>query len=614
MKKEREYYERALGILHGYVREYAAEYPAQATRLGVANGASDDPHIERLLQGTAFLTGRTEQAIEENDNKMSEAILSVNYRHYLLPFPSTAIVHVDPGLAVHGMSGMNGTIRLPRGTMMRAGADGGASCRFRTVQDVHVSPLVVTEFAFHPIFAPPPACKRPIDVVSSISIGFECMADDPTRIDLDAVRALLAGQPSLCATVRDTLFLHTKAAWIELPGGRWQALDAVPLAAAGFAASDAVLPCPPTSHPAFRLLTEYFVFPERFNFIDIGWRPLAPHFKPECRRLTLHLGLDIRHDAVPARHLATLSRDNLLLNCTPVVNLFPHSACPIELDHTRPDYLLLPEGGPASAYDIYSVDKVSVLRAAARAEGRKQELTEFRPYYSLRHGEQRGKGAYYLVRRDAIRAVTHPGHEMRISLVDRTIDPLDMPNASASIDLTCTNRDLPARLRHGAPAGDLQLEQGSAGWTLRFLNRPTPQYRFSGDIQWRLVSQLALSHTALVQQGVDGLREALALYDLRQSALTQHQIRAIAALERRPARTWFRDEKGRVPVHGIAIRITLDEEAFTGTGLHLFAQVLDHFFGLCVHINSFTQLTIVSLSNGKELIRCKPRHGEIELA
>lgn len=611
MKKEREYYERALGVLHGYAREYAAEYPAQAMRLGMANGASDDPHIERLLQGTAFLTGRIEQAIDENDNKMTEAILSVNYRHYLLPFPSTAIVHVDPGLAVGSMTGVT---KLPRGTMMRAAPEEGAACRFRTVQDVELSPLVVKEVTFHPIFAAPPALKRPIDVVSSISIGLECMAQDPATIDLNALRALIAGEPSLCATVRDALFLHAKAAWVELPGGRWHALDSVPLAAAGFAASDAVLPSPATSHPAFRLLTEYFVFPERFNFIDIPWPPLARHLKPESRRLTLHLGLDIRHDAVAARRLATLSRDNLLLHCTPVVNLFPHSACPIELDHARTDYVLLPEGGPADAYDIYSVDKVSVLAAADEAEGRKQELTEFRPYYSLRHGEQRGKGAYYLVRRDAIRAITHPGHEMRISLVDRAVAPLDMPNASASIDLTCTNRDLPARLRHGAPAGDLQLEQGSAGWTLRFQNRPTPQYRFSNDIQWRLVSQLALSHTALVQQGVEGLREALALYDLRQSALTQHQIRAIAALERRPARHWFRDEKGRVPVQGIEIRITLDEEAFTGIGLHLFAQVLDHFFGLCVHINSFTQLTIVSLSNGKELIRCKPRHGEIELA
>ena len=611
MKKAfREKYERELGILHGYGREYAAEYPAQATRLGMANGASDDPHIERFLQGTAFFTARTDQLLEEHDHKVTEAILSVNYRHYLLPFPSTAIVHVDPGQTIHGMGAVT---KLPRGTMMSATTEDGIPCRFRTVQDVQLAPLAVTGVAFHALFQSPPAVERPLKVTSSISIGIECLAQDPCALDLGALRALIVGEPSLCATLRDALFLHTKAAWVELPGGQWHALDAVPLAAAGFTASEAVLPCEPTAHPAFRLLTEYFVFPERFNFIDIACPPLARHLHPQRRRLTLHLGLDIRHDAPDARRLAALSPANLLLNCTPVVNLFHHSASPFELDHATPDYPLLPEGSPA-ACGIYSVDKVSVLAASPRQEGQQREVAEFRPYYSLRHGEQRGKGQYYLVRRDTLRAVTHPGHEMRISLVDRGLDPLAVPNASVSIDLTCTNRDAPVRLRHGAPGGDLQLEQAPGNWALRLLNRPTPQYRFSSDIQWRLVSQLALSHTALVQQGADGLREALALYDLRQSALTQHQIRAIAALERRPARHWFRDEESSAPVHGIEILLTVDEQAFVGTGLHLFAQVLDHFFGLCVHINSFTQLTIVSLSTGKELMRCKPRHGEIELA
>lgn len=388
MKKRREYFERALGTLQGYAHEFAAEYPAQAMRLGMANGASDDPHIERLLQGTAFLTGRIEQMIEENDNKVTEAILSVNYRQYLLPFPSTAIVHVDPGQAIHGMSDAT---RLPRGAMLNSRSDDGVTCRFRTVQDVHIAPIVITDVAFRSVFHAPQALARPVEVLTAISIGIECLTPHVAGIDLAAVRTLIAGEPSLCATVRDALFLHTKAAYVELPGSQWHALDRVPLAAAGFDAADAVLPCPPTSHPAFRLLTEYFAFPERFNFIDIAWPPLARHIKPECTRLTLHLGLDIRHDAPAARRLAALSPANLLLNCTPVVNLFPHSACPIDLDYAQPDYPLLPEGSPAAAYDIYSVDKVCALHGPAHGAVRKQELTEFRPYYSLRHGEQHGK-------------------------------------------------------------------------------------------------------------------------------------------------------------------------------------------------------------------------------
>jgi type VI secretion system protein ImpG len=43
-------------------------------------------------------------------------------------------------------------------------------------------------------------------------------------------------------------------------------------------------------------------------------------------------------------------------------------------------------------------------------------------------------------------------------------------------------------------------------------------------------------------------------------------------------------------------------------------RVLDVFFGLYVHINSFVQLVVVSRRTGEEIIRCLPRSGESILA
>ncbi len=604
MKKLREYYERELGILHGYAQEFATEYPAQATRLGMADGAGDDPHVERLIQATALSNARVARLIDDNDSKLTEALLTVNFPHYLRPFPSTAIVHVDAG-----QNAAATVTRLPRGTMLTATSPDGVPCKFRTVQDVVLAPLVLSHAKFHPLAELPLSVRRPMDVTSSLSIGIECRAGaDLGTLDLAALRLLIAGEPALCAALRDVLFMLAKTAYLELEDGTWRILDAVPVVPAGFGDDDAVLPWPAAAHPAFRLLAEYSACPDKFNFIDLQWPALARYVSPGCLRLTLHLGLTVPHDSPTARLLATMSATNLLPACTPAVNLFRRSASPIELTHATSDYELMPDASPASAYDVFSVDKVTIASEARRLHA------EFRPYYSVHHGEQHGKGRYYLLRRDAIRAVTHPGREMRIALVDSNLDPLAGNDASVSIDLTCTNRDLPARLRHGAPAGDLQLEQATQGWTLRFLHRPTPQFRFNPEHHWRLVSLLSFGHASLAQQGVDGLREVLALHDLRQSAITQRQIRGIAALAQRRARVWLPDKWHRTPVYGTEIRVTLDEQAFVGTSLHLFAQVLDHLFGLCAHINSFTQLTIVSLAEERELLRCPPRHGNILLA
>jgi len=218
-----------------------------------------------------------------------------------------------------------------------------------------------------------------------------------------------------------------------------------------------------------------------------------------------------------------------------------------------------------------------------------------------------------VVRRDELAALRHPGHATRIALVDLDLDPLDMADASVSIELTCTNRDLPSRLCYDTTGGDLKLEQATDGYPLRFLRRPTPQYRFNAQDHWRLIAHLSLSHCALSADGLHLLQETLTLYDLPQSSVSQRQIAGIVALEQRETSLWLRDDGHSALVRGLAVRVTLDEDAFAGTGIDLFVSVLDHFFGLYVHCQSFTQLTVFSQASGKELIRCHPRNGARKL-
>ena len=66
-------------------------------------------------------------------------------------------------------------------------------------------------------------------------------------------------------------------------------------------------------------------------------------------------------------------------------------------------------------------------------------------------------------------------------------------------------------------------------------------------------------------------------------------------------------------VRGIEIRLTIEENDFVGSGIAGFAQVLDRFFGLYVHANSFTRLVLLSARNGEELVRCDARSGESTL-
>jgi type VI protein secretion system component VasA len=97
-----------------------------------------------------------------------------------------------------------------------------------------------------------------------ISITFESLA---AQLDLGALklplRAHLHGEQSFVAALTDCLFVNVLAAYVEPErNGRWTALRNLPIAQAGFDEDDALIDYPAKSHPAYRLLTEYFAFPQ----------------------------------------------------------------------------------------------------------------------------------------------------------------------------------------------------------------------------------------------------------------------------------------------------------------------------------------------------------------
>ena len=51
-----------------------------------------------------------------------------------------------------------------------------------------------------------------------------------------------------------------------------------------------------------------------------------------------------------------------------------------------------------------------------------------------------------------------------------------------------------------------------------------------------------------------------------------------------------------------------------GTSLHAFVAVLNRFFGLYVHANSFVQLVVLSRRGAEEILRCPPCNGDAILA
>lgn len=600
-----QYYEHELGTLHAHNQAFARRYPAIAGALGIVGGDMGDPHLARMLQAFAMFNARTAKRLADGFGAFSETLLEINFPEYLRPFPACAIARIDNDLAT-----VTELATIPRGTVMHAAEHQGVACKFTTAYDVVVAPLRLSDVRFQSVIAAPPALRLAPDLGAAISITLEATGATSTldALPLALLRLFLDGEPAFCASLRDCLFQHVRCACVEVDGA-WQALEAPPLHPVGFAAEEALMPAMAASHPAYRLLGEWFAFPDKFNFVDLDLAALQRRLPPACRRCTVHLLLaEVQAAGDVARILRPLSARHLVPGCTPVVNLFRQAANPIRLTQASVDHVLLPSVRQVHCYDVHSVDSVQVLGETAQGS----TLDAFHPFYSMRHGEAGGRqGRYWVLRRDEDMALSNPGYDMRIAFVDGAMQPLHDATQTVSIMLTCSNRDLPGRLVCGNAAGDLHHDGVASALPVRLLRKPSAPCRYPAGAasHWRLIAQLSLNHQSLSEQGLPLFKQVLELYNLPGSASAARQIAGIGGLRHRAASTWLHDEAGGCLVFGIDVLLSVDEEAFVGSGLHAFAQVIERFLGLYVHLGSFTRLIVLSQKSGKELLCCLPRNG-----
>lgn len=600
------YYERELAFMRHHSRQFAERYPKLAAQLLLSGEGCDDPHVERMIQSFALLTARVSKKLEDSYPQFTEALLNVLYPHYLRPFPSCSIAHFDHG------GGLTSIAAIPRGTELQSRPIKGAVCKFRTAWSVQLAPVAITDLDFDPIASAPSEIRLPVGCNALLSFSVAKVGQEGGWSKLDKLRVYIDAEPSVASALRDALFLRTLKVYAAAEDGRWRIAQEGLIGEVGFADDEALIDMPATAHGAYRYLTEYFCFPEKFNFFDINL-DCIPGTLREAGTITLHIALgDLRADSDASRLLQTLTTHNLRLGSVPVVNLFPQRGDPIRISNRQVSYPVVADGRRAYAYDVYAIESVRRVRQTAQGES----ITEFRSFFSLHHGETPERaGHYWYAQRDAMLAESSPGYETSLSIVDADFDPVQPKTDVLSLQLTCTNRDLPTLMAVGLPSGDLFLEGGSSVRSIRLLRKPSQPYRFDHrrDGQWRIISHLSLNHLSLTSNGLGALQEMLALYDLPRTAASRRQIEGLIDVTQIAKTVWMPGQPFACFVRGVEVRLKIDESSFAGSGLDVFVRCIDRFLGLYVSLNSFVQLVVVSNRTGEELIRCAPRNGDSTL-
>jgi type VI secretion system protein ImpG len=590
------YYERELTFIRESGAAFAEKYPKIASRLLLEPDRCEDPHTERLLEAFSFLTGRIQKKINDSFPELTESLLQIIYPHYTRPLPSMTTVKFMPRLQNVPPSGH----WIRKGTQIFSPPVKGTKLIFSTTQDVRLLPIEVSNaeitFPRNPGIGALNGIKIELNTAPKLKLG---QIEWP-----DSLRFFLNGQQQQVFKLYELLMNHAVGveivSYTEQHGVRHRKnvlkLSAEHIEPMGFAKDDAILPWPEQSFDGYRLLYEYFAFPEKFLFFDLTGMAQLRQIDGDLFEINIYL-----NHKDTERML--INQDTFCMYATPAVNLFRQIAMPVRVEHKKAEYPIYHDMHNKNTTEVFSIDQVTGITESG------DDTIAYQPFYALSHFEHKEDQApYWHIRRRKSPRKGDDGMDVLLSFTDAGMAVVEPQCSTLTVHTTCTNRDLPARLAPGGFARDFFIEQESPLEGIACLMKPSQARRPKpgSRLQWRLISHLSLNYLSLVSQNGQGLKELLTLYDIHDSAVTRQQIDGIETVEHRHVAM----RVGRAFCRGVEVALLVNEDKFVGSSVYLFASVLERFLAQYVSINSFTRLVVKSIQSNQVIKAWPPRNGE----
>jgi type VI secretion system protein ImpG len=557
------YYEQELTSLRTLAAEFATRNPAIAPLLG--SGVAPDPDVERLLEGVAFLTGLMRQRLDDEFPEFIQELAQLLFPQYLRPLPCMSILQFTP----KGVLG--GTVVVEAGAEVASVAIDGVRTIFRTAFPVSVEPITLRSLRWDGGEVGP----------RSLLAEFSFEGVDANAWDADRLRFYLGDGFSEATRVLLLLMRHVREIRIGTTDGPITVLQPDAIKAPGLHGDLPLLPYPDNAHPAFCQMREYFAFAEKFLFVDLvgikQWR---------SRGDTGRFFVRFVFNDVPS-WAPDVREGTLVLNATPIVNLFSADAHPIKFDHRQAEHRiqLSAQGGKQVAH-IYEVASVSGYQSSREVQ--------YRPFGSF----DSGRDVYHVRIRPSLISEGHD-HYLAIPYTQGGVAS-DDPQ-TLSVRVACTHGKLPEGLR----LGDISESADTSPARLKFRNiRSVTPHRapvIDEGLLWRVLSHLTANHLRL--SGPQQLRNLLSL-QLPEGRGTQmdqtlsRRIESIEQLEVAHARRFVRG----LPVEGSNVGLTCRGDHFVNLGgLFLFGSILDEFFAGTTSLNTFTALSVRDSLSGESL-------------
>lgn len=593
-----DYYFREMNYLREAGSVFAQEFPKIAGRLRLDGSETADPHVERLLEGFAFLSARLQKNIDNVAAETTNALLDVLFPHLNRPLPAMSIAQFQVGQG-NQLPPQEGTFLKPK-TEVYAYAQDADICRFSTVYPLHLMPISLEKIAIVSKGA-----YQFVSVPNTIDFGYgkyqhitsfflELTLSSPefllANLELDHLLFYLNMGSSLWKKQVYRALFTSPAVMYCSRGDERMALPMLPssLQPMGFARDEMALPPAGYETHAYQLLQEFFHFPDKFMFFKVQNLKFLRYLRKGNFLQTHRIKLLVPLQNASSDWERQLEQEDILLNCTPIVNLHEVTTDPISWDRKQTFYHLSPNSAHERTQEIYRILDVFSIDTEKGTEKR------ICPYFSLEK-EGTHEDLFWWSRLEPTQQKNIQGVDSWITFVDAQDQTIDPSSYVIYAKTLCTNRFLAEDIPQGVV---LQADRALPIDGIVCLQKPVfPQYFLDkGTNNTKLIAQLSGNFLGFPYGDQKDIANQIRCILNLHTGPSNKEYGEVLADQLRSVfveKTVRRKRKSPWPNFQEGFRVSIDIKRSNHTDdWFLLAQVLHRYFVMNCQINTFVDLEL----------------------
>jgi len=576
------YYNEELNYLRHAGELFSNKNPEIASKLRLNANEITDPFVAQITESFAFVTARIKQKLDDGYAEINEALLDIILPHLTRPLPSFSILQFcskSSNKTVHAIT---------KGTCLNFKLENKANYEFITLYNTPILPLKINSLKFeNSPFSQIENIKKS-QAKSRLAIELSTHNKELNFIQLTntTIRFFISLELENAYQLYTLIFNHLEAISLYYPENPSQEINLALscIQEIGFKNHENALAFNKNSFQGYRLITEFFAYPQKFLFFDLD---LPSHILQLLRNtLNIHLYFNI-HNTNLAK---TVNNGALSLNCVPIINIYENQAEVIKLDHSQFEYSVIPKNlRNNTAQEVYSISQASTTR--------EQQPFTIHPYFGLKHSALQEQNLYWHTRRRSSSEnndLNGINNNLQISFTHLDTLPLHKEQHIVNLDLLCINYDLYQKLYIQNLDYQIEFKENSYSFVKEMFNiipvtdlqRPLLGYKQ----HWKIFSHLLLNASSLLDsenESLTDLKELLTIYNTSENTYNQSLINCLEKVQ-------VQYSISRLPIagkygfcNGVKVNISLNDAYKKYSGLFLFGCILRKFLGLYVSINNF---------------------------